>query len=193
MPAMTRLVAVLGSVTPPGRLNQAIGLTIEIAAAQPGCSANLVNLAECRVSFADGRPLDRLGDDSARVVGEIASADAVLLASPVYRGSFTGALKNLLDLTPVEALRGKPVGIVAMGATLHHYLGVDWHLRAVLAWFGALVLPTSVYLESAHFKDGVLADPGARAALSDLVTALLAAATISRDTLGPPPLAAGRA
>ena len=91
------------------------------------------------------------------------------MASPVYRGSYTGALKNLLDLTPVDALRNKPVGIVAMGATLHHYLGVDGQLRAVLAWFGALVLPTSVYLESSHFKDGQLADSAARAAIGDLV------------------------
>jgi NAD(P)H-dependent FMN reductase len=116
----------------------------------------------------------------------------VLLASPVYRASFTGALKNLLDLTPVEALRAKPVGIVAMGATSHHYLGVDWQLRAVLAWFGALVVPTSVYLESSHFQDGKLADPGGRAALTDLVTALIAMTACSRDHPGPPPLAAGR-
>jgi len=189
---MSRLVAIVGSVTPPGRLNRAIDLAVELAGATPGCSARLLNLADHRLSFADGRPLDQLGDDSARVVGEIAAADAVLLASPVYRGSMTGALKNLLDLTPVDALRGKPVGIVAMGATLHHYLGVDWHLRAVLAWFGALVLPTSVYLESAHFKDGKLADDGARGALSELVAGLLATAVTSRDRLGPPPLASGR-
>jgi len=187
-----KLVAVVGSVTPPGRLNQAIGLTLEMAAAQPDCSASLVNLADHRISFADGRPLERFSDDTARVVGAIAQADAVLLASPVYRASFTGALKNLLDLTPVEALRAKPVGIVAMGATLHHYLGVDWQLRAVLAWFGALVVPTSVYLESSHFQDGKLADPGGRAALTDLVTALIAMTGYSRDQAGPPPLAAGR-
>jgi len=116
----------------------------------------------------------------------------VLLASPVYRGTFTGALKNLLDLAPVDALRSKPVGIVAMGATPHHYLGVDWHLRDVLAWFGALVAPTSVYLESAHFKDGALADPGARAALTQLVATLLTMAAYPRDALDPPPLASGR-
>jgi FMN reductase len=189
---MPTLVAVVGSVTPPGRLNQAIGLALEMAATRPNCSTSLVNLADYRISFADGRPLDRLGDDSAHVVSQLAGADAVLLASPVYRGSFTGALKNLLDLTPVEALRGKPVGIVAMGATLHHYLGVDWHLRAVLAWFGALVLPTSVYLESAHFKDGKLDDTAARASLSDLVDGLLTLAASARGTLGPPPLASGR-
>ena len=189
---MARLVAIIGAVTPPGRLNRAVDFAAEAARAVPGTDAAVLNLADCRLAFADGRPLRDLGDDSERVVGEIGGAGAVLLASPVYRGSMTGALKNLLDLTPVDALRDKPVGIVAMGATTHHYLGVDWHLRAVLAWFGALTLPTSVYLESAHFKDGALADPVARAALGDLARALAALAAAPRGPLGPPPLAAAR-
>lgn len=189
---MTTLLAVVGAVTPPGRLNTAIQYAVEQAAAHPGVSASLLNLGDHRVSFADGRPPDRFGDDTARVVSAVADADAVLIASPVYRGSFTGALKNLLDLTPVDALRSKPVGIVAMGATSHHYLGVDWHLRAVLAWFGALVAPTSVYLESAHFQDGKLIDAAARTALGQLVTAVLAMASCPRESLGPPPLASGR-
>ena len=185
---MTTLAAIVGAVTAPGRLNAAIAYAVEHASARPGVTASLLSLADYRISFADGRPLDRFTDDTARVVAVLAEADAVLIASPVYRGSFTGALKNLLDLTPVDALRNKPIGIVAMGATLHHYLGVDWQLRAVLAWFGALVAPTSVYLESAHFHEGKLTDQGARAALADLVTTLLAMATYPRDTLGPPPI-----
>src|SRR5262245_64457425 len=152
----------------------------------------MLNLAGHRVSFADGRPLDLFTDETATVVARVAEADVVLVASPVYRGTFTGALKNLLDLTPVEALRAKPVGIVAMGATAHHYLGVDWQLRAVLAWFGALVVPTSVYLESRHFRDGRLEDEASRDALGDLVGALVAMAAAPRDQAGPPPLAAGR-
>jgi FMN reductase len=189
---MARLVAVVGAVTPPGRLTAAVQDAVDLAAAQPGVSSTLVNLAEHRISFADGRPLEGFADDTGRAVSALGEADAVLLASPVYRGSFTGALKNFLDLAPLEALRAKPVGIVAMGATPHHYLGVDWHLRAVLAWFGALVVPTSVYLDSSHFRDGKLADAGARAALADLVRALLAMTSYSRDRMGPPPLAAGR-
>ena len=158
----------------------------------PDVSASLLNLGDHRISFADGRPLERFTDDTEAVVGRLVAADAVLLASPVYRGTFTGALKNLLDLTPVDALRGKPVGIMAMGATLHHYLGVDWHLRAVLGWFGALVPPTSVYLESSHFRDGALSDEPSRAALVDLVNALLDMRPLATGSLGPPPLAAGR-
>ncbi len=189
---MSRLVAVVGAVTPPGRLNAAIATAVEMAARHPGVSASMVNLAEHRLSFADGRPPEKFPDDTGAVIARIADADAVVLASPVYRGSFTGALKNLLDLAPLEALRGKPVGIVAMGATLHHYLGVDWHLRAVLSWFGARVVPTSVYLESAHFRDGKLADESACAAMADLVDALVAMASAPAGPLGPPPLAAGR-
>jgi NAD(P)H-dependent FMN reductase len=189
---VTRFLGVVGAVTPPGRLNAAVQAAVEHAAAIAGVAASLLSLADHRVSFADGRPLGRFGDDTARVVGELAAADVVLLASPVYRGSFTGALKNLLDLAPVDALCNKPVGIVAMGATLHHYLGVDWQLRAVLGWFGALVAPTSVYLESRHFTDGRLADEAAGSALRDLVRALVVMAGYPRDRLGPPPLAAGR-
>jgi len=189
---VTRVLAVVGAVTPPGRLDAAVRFAADRAAERPGTTATVLSLGEHRLSFADGRPLDRYPDDTARVVGALAEADAVLLASPVYRASFTGALKNLLDLTPIESLRAKPVGIVAMGATSHHYLGVDWQLRAVLAWFGALVVPTSVYLESGHFQDGRLADAAAAAALTDLVRALVAMTGHARDQAGPPPLSAGR-
>jgi FMN reductase len=189
---VTAFLAVVGAVTPPGRLNAAVATAVEMAAARPGVRASILNLADHRVSFADGRALDLFTDDTAAVVTRVSEADVVLLASPVYRGTFTGALKNLLDLVPVETLRGKPVGIVAMGATLHHYLGVDWHLRAVLAWFGALVAPTSVYLEPVHFREGSLADESARRVLAELVDALLALRTGLPGPLGPPPLAAGR-
>jgi FMN reductase len=121
----------------------------------------------------------------------IADADAVLLATPVDRGTYTGVLKNLLDLLPVEALRGKAVAIAAMGATDHHHLGADWQLRAVLAWFGALVVPTSAYLTSADFADGI---PGERAAhaLDQLLAGLIALSDAVPTDLGPPPLAATR-
>jgi FMN reductase len=189
---VTTFLAVVGSVTPPGRLNAAIAATVDMATARPGVSASLLNLADYRVSFADGRSPEKFDDDTGPVVARVAHADCVLLASPVYRGTFTGALKNLLDLTPIEALRSKPVGIVAMGATPHHYLGVDWQLRAVLAWFGARVVATSVYLESAHFRDGALVDQPSRAALEDLVNALLGMPAAAGGAFGPPPLAAGR-
>jgi FMN reductase len=191
----TKLLAIVGSVTPPGRLLSATRWLLDSArSSHAELDVELINLAEKKIAFADGRPPEKYGDDTAAIIESARSADAVVIASPVYRGSFTGALKNLLDHLPVESLASKPVGIIAMGATQHHYLGVDWHLRDVLAWFGALVLPTSVYLASGDFVDGNLVD-SAMQDIRDLTDALLKLTSITppRGTfLRPKPLAARR-
>jgi FMN reductase len=188
---MTQLLGILGSVTPPGRLHRALDGALQTAPA--GVATRLIDLGQLRIAFADGRPPEQLGDDTAGVVAAVTASDAVLFASPVYRASFTGALKNLLDHVPVEALTGKPCGIVAMGATQHHYLGVDRHLRDVLAWFGALVAPTSVYLESSDFVEGALRQD-AQAELAQLVQTVLSLHEFRQGggALGPRPLAARR-
>ena len=190
-----RLLAIVGSVTPPGRLLNATTLMLDDArASHASLEIDLINLADKRIAFADGRPAEQYGDDTASVIAGVRRADAVVIATPVYRGSITGALKNLLDHLPVEALSAKPVGILAMGATHHHFLGADWHLRDILAWFGALIVPTSAYLVSADFVAGELA-PDARQDLTDLADAaikLCAATTGSGEYLGPRPLAARR-
>jgi FMN reductase len=148
----------------------------------------LIDLANYMVEYADARSLADRGDDSALLVDKLFAAEAVIFASPVYRASMTGALKNLLDLVPVDALMGKPCGIVAMGATLHHYLGVDSHLRDVLAWFGAVAAPpTSVYLSNADFAEGVLTE-GPAGQLDRLVEGLAQLASMSISS--PTPLAA---
>jgi len=183
------LLVVLGSATPPGRLH-ALATAGIAAASRP---ATLLDLAQVRVGPPDGRALAARSDDTANVIERIAASPGVVFVTPVYRGSFTGTLKNLLDLVPVEALRMKPVGILAMGASQHHYLGADRHLRDVLAFFGAVVAPVSVYVDSSSFADGV---PDSRAIAE--VVSLLAQIGALADSLasvpaGPVPLAAGRA
>ncbi len=188
---MATMVGILGSVTPPGRSLRALEYALEAARAKdPALNCISLNLADYKISFADGRPPEAFTDDTGKVVATISAADAILLFSPVYRGSFSGSLKNLLDHLPVEALRGKPCGIVAVGATTHHYLGVDWHLRDVLSWFGALVAPVSVYLSSSDFVEGALSAT-AQNELTQLSDTVLRLQSIS-GILGPAPLAARR-
>ena len=190
-----RLQAIVGSVTPPGRLLNATRWLLDNAhKAHQGVDVHLVNLADHRIAFADGRPPEQYGDDTAGLVESVRRADSVIIASPVYRGSITGALKNLLDHLPLESLAAKPVGIIAMGATHHHFLGADWHLRDILAWFGAIVVPTSVYLVSADFVAGELVE-SARQDLKDLAAGVIKLAALTREPgkyLGPKPLAGRR-
>ena len=185
---MTTIAALLGSVTPPGRLTSAVVGALHRAETR-GLQAVLFDLGAMSIGFADGRPLDQLTDDSPRLVNGIMAANTVILATPVYRGTLTGALKNALDLLPIEALQGKPVGIIAMGATLHHYLGAESHIRDILAWFGAFTLPTGVYLSSADFQDGALNDAAAASLDALIATAASLAGVADRLLAGPSPLA----
>jgi FMN reductase len=186
------LLMIIGAATPPGRLAAAIAMAAEAARADAGdIVPDILSLAETPIEICDGRSLDAYGETTRQAVARIASATAVLIGAPVYRASFPGVLKNLLDIAPVEALQGKPVGIVAMGGSPHHYLAVDTQLRQVLAWFGALLAPTSVYLTGGDFRDGQLASEAARkdmAALTDTLITL--GRRLDRAALGPLPLAA---
>jgi FMN reductase len=191
MPEPVKLVVVVGSATPPGRLRRAVSEAVDRAGNAADVTPDLIDLADQRIAFADGRPPEALDDDTATMVAAIAGADAVVLATPIYRGTLTGVLKNLLDHVPVAALRGKPVGLVAMGGSDHHYLGAERHLRDILSWFGAHTLPTAVYLTSRDFTEGA---PGERASreLDELFAAAVALAQALRDAprLGPAPFAA---
>jgi FMN reductase len=185
------LRVVLGSTTPPGRMHRALTGAIE-RTVERGTSADLLDLGTAAISFADGRDPDELDDDTGAAIGALSSARALIVATPIYRTSMSGSLKNLFDLTPVPTLEGKVVGIVAMGASDHHYLGAERNLREVLAFFGAVAMPVAVYLNPGDFDDGV---PGERAVelLDELFIATAALSRAIEDALvprGPSPLAA---
>lgn len=171
------LLAVIGSVTRPGRLRAAVAGAVE-RLDEP---AGLLDLAEVTLPFADGRAPAEAGGDTEEVVARIVAAEALLLATPIYRGSLTGSLKNLLDLVPLPALEGKPVALLAMGTTPHHFLGADRHLRDMLAFFGAHVTPVAGYLTAKDFEDGV---PTAAAAetVDRLLAGLMALRRAAADT-----------
>ena len=192
---MPTLLGIHGSVTQPGRLHQALALALQSTGDRwKSVATSLLHLGDHRISFADGRPLSEYGDDTEAVVQQVMAADMYLIATPIFRASFTASLKNLLDLVPVEGLMGKVCGLVAMGATDHHYLAIDSQLRPVLSWFGAHLVPGAVYLQSRQFQDGRLSDPSALADLETLAHAVIAMqqATADKDgLLGPSPLAAG--
>jgi FMN reductase len=188
MRSLIKLLMLVGAATPPGRLAAAVAFAA--GAAKDDAAVDVLNLAEVPVEICDGRPIEAYREATCQAVGRIAAARAVLIAAPVYRASFPGVLKNLLDIAPVEALQNKPVAIVAMGGSPHHFLGVDWQLRAVLTWFGALVVPTSVYLTGSDFKDGRPASDGARSDLTAVTQTLIALAGLDPAGLGPKPLAA---
>lgn len=104
-----KLAMVIGAATPPGRLAQAVGVMADLARGlRPDWEVAVIDLAALRVEICDGRPHEAYGEDTRAALQTIGEASAVILASPVYRGTYTGVLKNLLDLLALEALRASP-------------------------------------------------------------------------------------
>lgn len=80
-------------------------------------------------------------------------ADLLVVASPVFRGSYTGHFKHFFDLIDTPALLGKPVVLAATGGGTKHCLVVEHQLRPLFAFFRALTLPTAVYGADADFEN----------------------------------------
>ena len=78
----------------------------------------------------------------------VEDADAVVVATPVYKASYTGILKAFLDLLPQDGLAGKLVLPLATGGSQSHMLALDYALRPVLAALSARFILPSIYATS---------------------------------------------
>jgi chromate reductase, NAD(P)H dehydrogenase (quinone) len=118
----------------------------------------------------------------ARLNAAIASADAVLFATPEYNSSIPGHLKNAIDWVsrPVatNALRNKPVAVVGASTGAFGAVWAQAELRKVLASLGARVLDIELPVPHAHtrFDDEGLTDDEIREGLTEAVEALAAEA-----------------
>ena len=77
---------------------------------------------------------------------QVARANGILIATPVYKASYAGLLKAFLDLLPQNALQGKVVRPLATGGSLAHTLALDYGLRPVLAAIGSPHVLGSLYV-----------------------------------------------
>jgi FMN reductase len=85
------------------------------------------------------------------ILQDIEAADIVIVGTPVYRASLTGALKHVFDLVHYEALRGRIAVLAATGANRHHGLVTEHQLRPLMSFFGTVTAPTAIYAEEADF------------------------------------------
>jgi FMN reductase len=88
----------------------------------------------------------------------VSRADLLLVASPTFKGTYTGLLKVFLDRLPYRGLEGTAALPLLVMASPQHALAVDVHLRPLLVELGATVpTPGLAVLESELSRlDGVL-------------------------------------
>lgn len=89
-----------------------------------------------------------------RFAEHVEQADGLLVATPVYKASFSGALKTLLDLLPERALQHKVVLPLATAGSSAHMLAVDYALKPVLAALKAQEMLHGVFAEDRQISYG---------------------------------------
>jgi FMN reductase len=111
----------------------------------------LIDLSELS---ADGL-LGRAEDPAvARAVAAAAASAVLIVATPVYRATYTGAMKAFFDRFEPGALKGTAVVLVATAIVAEHYLSLDTGGRSLVASIDGCTVPTVVYATRDDFTDG---------------------------------------
>jgi FMN reductase len=82
----------------------------------------------------------------------VENADAILIASPVYKASYTGVLKTYLDLLPQKGLSEKIILPLFIGGSIAHLLSIDYALKPVLSVLAARHILAGVYVVDSQVK-----------------------------------------
>ena len=88
----------------------------------------------------------------------VEEAGIIVLATPVYRATYTGLLMAFFDLMPTDFLVDKCCVIIATGAAPGHLLAVDHGLRPLVASLDGLSAAIGIYATDADFSGN---QPGA--------------------------------
>jgi FMN reductase len=86
-------------------------------------------------------------------LARVGAARALVVATPVYKGSFTGLVKAFLDLLPPDSLRGVVAVPVSVSAAPAHRFVAEIALRPVLVELGASVPAAALGLQESQLPD----------------------------------------
>jgi FMN reductase len=135
-----------GSPSTPSRS----GALLEYAAERLGAEGLSTELVSVRDYPAEQLILGKYDSPAFDVTKRlVAEARGLIVATPVYKAAYTGALKALLDILPPQALRNKTVLPIATGGSPAHLLvalGASDILQGVYVTDGQLQLGKKGYL-----------------------------------------------
>src|SRR5690349_6699005 len=146
-----RVVGVSGSLQEPSKTTALVRAILDTVAEHVPIETRLIEIAKIGPRFAGTLTRDDLPADVQEALRQIETADLLVVASPVYRASFTGLFKHLFDFVEQYALIGQPVLLAATGGGERHALIIEHQLRPLFGFFQSLTLPLGVYASTSDF------------------------------------------
>jgi len=147
------IVSVSGSLHAPSKTTALIKEILASFGRSLDIEAHLIEVNEIGGQFAGALRRDQLPAEVEEELQRIESADLLIVASPVYRASFTGLFKHLFDFVGQYALVDTPVLLAATGGSDRHALIIEHQFRPLFGFFQALTLPLGVYANDSDFTN----------------------------------------
>jgi FMN reductase len=130
------------------RSPSATGKAVQIAlegAAQFGAETEYIDISTLDLPFCDGRiELDTYPENVQQFREQIRSAQGLIIGTPEYHNSMTGALKNAFDLCHWDDFAQKMVGVIGVAGGAIGAINAINHTRTVMRGVGAWVVPHQV-------------------------------------------------
>jgi FMN reductase len=148
-----RLVGISGNLRRPSRTRALVEHIGRQAAGNRSVAFSLYDLLDAGPGLGAAFTRDTLSSRAAAIVEAIEAADALVVGTPVFKGSYTGLFKHLFDFVEPPTLANKPIVLAATGGGQRHALIVEHQLRPLFGFFTALTIPTAVYASDQDFVE----------------------------------------
>lgn len=148
-----KVTAVSGSYKLPSRTAGLVEALTRQLGKQIQIDLHLIELSDIGSSLVASYDRRALPAKVQKDIEAIETADLLIVATPVYRASYTGLFKHLFDFVDYESLIDVPVLLAATGGSERHALIIDHELRPLFSFFQALTLPIGVYATEADFEN----------------------------------------
>ena len=140
---MSSVLILSGSPSATSRTERLAG-SLRARIAAHGVRADLLDL---RTLPADDLMHARFDAPSiVQATAQVAAADGIVVATPIYKAAYSGLLKTFLDVLPQFGLRGKVVLPIATGGSIAHVLAIDYALRPVLSSLDPLHIVNGLFV-----------------------------------------------
>jgi FMN reductase len=180
-----RVVAVVGTTGPVSKTKALAELIIGRLAARIEVSVEIIEIHALNPGLGAAIERDQLDGRAAAAIAAVESADLLIAATPIFRGSYTGLFKHFFDFVGQYALANKPVLLVATGGSDRHAMVIDQALRPLFGFFQAWTAPMGIYLSSGDFDGTTVLNPEAyeriEVAVDDVVPVARALAAASQE------------
>ena len=108
------VVAICGSLRSQSFTRAALEIALS-GAAELGASTRLIDLNEYALVMCAGKDDESsYPEDVFRLRTDVRGAQGIILGTPEYHGSFSGVLKNALDLMGFDEFQGKMLGLIGV-------------------------------------------------------------------------------